>query len=203
MSALEIFDDGDDRRNLAVGGLVYDSILGRASNETSSSLSPPPLRIIGQSYFIRPEAKALGRRASMRGITEPAVLIATADDQVVAIDKRFLDPRRPTKPTAADREEGLIRYSEVIPILPHWVTQHRVVHDIRGLVTAPAELESNIHFLAFGLDLFYARITPSQSFDALDDDFNHVLLSLTLSALVAAVVARAASPTPELHHAWR
>ena len=141
----------------------------------------------------------------MRGITEPAVLIATADDQVVAIDKRFLDPRRPTKPTAADREEGLIRYSEVIPILPSdWVTQHRVVHDIRGLVTAPAELESNIHFLAFGLDLFYARITPSQSFDALDDDFNHVLLSLTLVALVAAVVvARRVADANELHHAWR
>ena len=205
VSALEIFDDGDDRRNLAVGGLVYDSMLGRASNETSSSLSPPPLRIIGQSYFIRPEAKALAATRSMRGITEPAVLIATADDQVVAIDKRFLDPRRPTKPTAADREEGLIRYSEVIPILPsNWVTQHRVVHDIRGLVTAPAELESNIHFLAFGLDLFYARITPSQSFDALDDDFNYVLLSLTLVALVAAVVvARRVADANELHHAWR
>ena len=125
--------------------------------------------------------------------------------QVVAINKRFLDPRRPTKPTAADREEGLIRYSEVIPILPSdWVTQHRVVHDIRGLVTAPAELESNIHFLAFGLDLFYARITPSQSFDALDDDFNHVLLSLTLVALVAGVVvARRVADANELHHAWR
>lgn len=205
VSALEIFDDGDNRRNLAVGGLVYDSILGRASNETSSSLSPPPLRIIGQSYFIRPEAKALAATRSMRGITEPAVLIATADDQVLAIDKRFLDPRRPTRPTAADREEGLIPYAEVIPILPsNWVTQNRVVHDIRGLVTAPAELESNVHFLAFGLDLFYARITPSQSFDALDDDFNHVLLSLTLVALVAGVVvARRVADANEQNHAWR
>jgi hypothetical protein len=205
VSALEIFDDGDDRRNLAVGGLVYDSILGRASNETSSSLSPPPLRIIGQSYFIRPEAKELAATRSMRGITEPAVLIATADDQVLAIDKRFLDPRRPTRPTAADREEGLIPYAEVIPILPsNWVTQNRVVHDIRGLVIAPAELESNVHFLAFGLDLFYARITPSQSFDALDDDFNHVLLTLTLVALVAGVVvARRVADANEQNHSWR
>ena len=205
VSALEIFDDGDDRRNLAVGGLVYDSILGRASNETSSSLSPPPLRIIGQSYFIRPEAKELAATRSMRGITEPAVLIATADDQVLAIDKRFLDPRRPTRPTAADREEGLIPYAEVIPILPsNWVTQNHVVHDIRGLVIAPAELESNVHFLAFGLDLFYARITPSQSFDALDDDFNHVLLTLTLVALVAGVfVARRVADANEQNHSWR
>ena len=71
---------------------------------------------------------ALGNRMQIESPVQRG--IATADDQVVAIDKRFLDPRRPTKPTAADREEGLIRYSEVIPILPsNWVTQHRVVHD--------------------------------------------------------------------------
>jgi len=99
----------------------------------------------------------------------------------------------------------LIPYAEVIPILPsNWVTQNHVVHDIRGLVIAPAELESNVHFLAFGLDLFYARITPSQSFDALDDDFNHVLLTLTLVALVAGVfVARRVADANEQNHSWR
>ena len=205
MSVLEMFDDGEERRNLAVGDLLYDSILGKTRNETSSSLNPPPLRIIGQSYYIRPEAKMLSVTRSKRGVTEPAVLLATANDQVAAIDKRFLDPRRPNKPSAADREEGLIPYTEVIPIFPgSWVTHKRVVHGLRGLVTAPAELESSIHFVAHGLDLFYARITPSQSFDALDDDFNYVLLVFTLVALaVGAFVTKRAADAADANHAWR
>jgi|MDSX01.1.fsa_nt_gb hypothetical protein len=205
MSVLEMFDDGEERRNLAVGDLLYDSILGKTRNETSSSLNPPPLRIIGQSYYVRPEAKMISVTRSKRGVTEPAVLLATANDQVAAIDKRFLDPRRPNKPSAADREEGLIPYTEVIPIFPgSWVTHKRVVHGLRGLVTAPAELESSIHFVAHGLDLFYARITPSQSFDALDDDFNYVLLVFTLVALaVGAFVTKRAADAADANHAWR
>lgn len=60
----------------------------------------------------------------MRGAGPPwQVLMGTSTDQVVALDKRFLDPRRPTKPTVEDREEGLIPYSEVLPIFPaSWVT---------------------------------------------------------------------------------
>ena len=205
MSVLEMFDDGEDRRGLAVGSLVYKSIFGAPQNETASSLSPPALRVIGQSYYIRPEAKFLAVTRSKRGITEPAVLIATANDQVTAIDKRFLDPRRPTKPTPADREEGLVPYSEVIPVFPSsWVTHRHTVVRLRGIITAPAELESNVHFLAHGLDVFCTRVAPSASFDALDDDFSHVLLVATLIALVVAVrVVKRLADDAEDDRAWR
>ncbi|CEG00025.1 ER membrane protein complex subunit 1 [Ostreococcus tauri] len=205
MSVLEMFDDGDDRRRLEVKKLVYDAIVGRERNETSSSHSPPPLRVIGQSYFIRPEAKVLAVTRSARGITEPAILIGTASDQVISLDKRFLDPRRPTKPTAADNEEGLIPYAEVLPIFPQsWITHREVVKRLRGIITAPADLESNVHVFAYGLDMFYARITPSASFDALDDDFNFALLSVTLIALVVgAVVSKRAADAAEENRAWR
>ena len=163
------------------------------------------MRVIGQSYFIRPEAKVLAVTRSARGITEPAILIGTASDQVISLDKRFLDPRRPTKPTAADNEEGLIPYAEVLPIFPQsWITHREVVKRLRGIITAPADLESNIHVFAYGLDMFYARITPSASFDALDDDFNFALLSVTLIALVVgAVVSKRAADAAEENRAWR
>jgi hypothetical protein len=38
--------------------------------------------------------------------------------QIVALDRRFLDPRRPEVPTPADQEEGLIMYREALPFLP-------------------------------------------------------------------------------------
>ena len=205
MSVLEMYDDSEERRGLAVGDLVYKSIFGGAQNETSSSLAPPTLRIIGQSYYIRPEAKMLSVTRSMRGVTEPAVLLATATDQVTSIDKRFLDPRRPNKPTPADREEGLIPYNEVIPVFPaSWATYHYTVRGLRGIITAPATLESSVLFFAYGLDAFYTRLNPSQSFDALDDDFSHALLVFTLIALViGTIVAKRAADDADAARAWR
>lgn len=47
-------------------------------------------------------------------------MIGDAADQLYALDKRFVDPRRPPrtkKPTAEDAEERLIPYSEVLPLL--------------------------------------------------------------------------------------
>jgi hypothetical protein len=39
--------------------------------------------------------------------------------QVYSLDKRFVDPRRPTtKPTPEDQEEGLLAYSPLISLVP-------------------------------------------------------------------------------------
>ena len=43
--------------------------------------------------------------------------------------------------------------------------------------------------LAAGLDLFFVRTTPSQSFDQLASDYNHPLLILLMVALVSATFA--------------
>ena len=55
-----------------------------------------------------------------------------------------------------------------------------------------------------GLDLFFTRVSPSQTFDSLSDEFNYAALVLTLVALATATVvtgrwARAAS----LRTRWR
>ena len=123
MSVLEMFDDAEHRKGAAVGDLMYASLVGDNQTESVSSLAPPPLRIMGQSYYVRPAATMLSTTYSRKGVTAHQVLMGTSTDQVVALDKRFLDPRRPTKPTPEDREEGLIPYSEVLPIFPaSWVT---------------------------------------------------------------------------------
>lgn len=38
--------------------------------------------------------------------------------QVLALDKRFLDPRRTLNPTQAEKEEGIIPLTDTLPIMP-------------------------------------------------------------------------------------
>ena len=75
---------------------------------------------------------------------------------------------------------------------------------IRSITTAPAQLESLSLVVVTGLDLFFTRASPSQTFDSLSDEFNYVALVLTLVALATATVVtgrwtRAAS----LRTRWR
>ena len=43
--------------------------------------------------------------------------------QVLALDKRYLDPRRSVNPTQAEKEEGVIPLTDSLPIIPQvcWV----------------------------------------------------------------------------------
>lgn len=38
--------------------------------------------------------------------------------QVLAVDKRFLDPRRTLNPSQAEKEEGIIPLTDSLPIIP-------------------------------------------------------------------------------------
>jgi hypothetical protein len=38
--------------------------------------------------------------------------------QVLALDKRYLDPRRSVNPTQAEKEEGIIPLTDSLPIIP-------------------------------------------------------------------------------------
>jgi hypothetical protein len=205
MSVLEMFDDAEHRKGAGVGDLMAASLMGRNETETVSSLAPPPLRIMGQSYFIRPSATMLKATYSEKGVTAHQILMGTGTDQIAALDKRWLDPRRPTKPTPHDRDEGLIPYAEVLPIFANsWVTTKHQVRRLRKIATAAASLESTVLCFAHGLDLFYTRLHPSRSYDMLDDEFSYLLLIVTLAALAAgALVTQGLSVVKDLDRKWR
>ncbi len=75
---------------------------------------------------------------------------------------------------------------------------------VRGLRSGPTGLESTSLVFAFGLDLFYTRVTPSGTFDILKDDFDHWFISLVLVALVAAsVISKKLARVRDLKQAWR
>lgn len=85
-----------------------------------------------------------------------------------------------------------------------YVTHNLKVEGLRGIVTAPAKLESTTLVFAYGVDLFFTRIAPSRTYDLLTDDFSYALLLITIVALVAAIfVTWILSERKELQEKWR
>ena len=143
---------------------------------------------------------------------------------ILEISKRILDARRTMEMTPELREEMLIPYMPEIPIATEdLVNYNQTVMQITGIKTAyvyflsfyhickayakffcsASGLESTSLMFAYGLDLFYTRLTPSGTFDVLKDDFDYLLISIVLASLViASLVFRRISRYQTLKQAW-
>ncbi|TYI17027.1 hypothetical protein ES332_A08G296100v1 [Gossypium tomentosum] len=189
MSVIEIYDqsraDNKDVWKLVVGNHNLTSPV--------SSYSRAEVITKSQSYFFTHSLKAI------------ALLIGTIGDQVLALDKRFLDPRRPVNPTQAEREEGIIPLTDSLPIIPQsYITHSLRVEGLQSIITVAAKLESTTLVFAHGLDLFFTHYAPSRTYDSLTEDFSYALLLITIVALVAAIfVTWILSQRKELQDRWR
>ena len=52
------------------------------------------------------------------------VAVVTDRDQLLAVPRRMLDPRRPDVPSARDKEEFLVPYQPVLFLDPKWTISH-------------------------------------------------------------------------------
>lgn len=201
ISVIEIYD-----HSRAENKEVLKLILGK-HNLTSpvSSYSRPEVATKSQSYFFTHSVKAISVTSTAKGITSKHLLIGTVGDQVLALDKRFLDPRRSLNPTQAEKEEGLLPLTDALPIIPQsYVTHALKVEGIRGIETVPAKLESTTLVFAYGVDLFFTRLAPSRTYDSLTEDFSYALLLITIVALVVAIfVTWILSEKKDLQDKWR
>ncbi|KAH8816855.1 hypothetical protein F5884DRAFT_237153 [Xylogone sp. PMI_703] len=170
--------------------------LGSAAN--FSSLEPsdipnagPTLPYIVAQSFIIPEAIThMSVTQTQQGITSRQLICTLASNAIIGIPRNILDPRRPVgrDPTAAEMEEGLIRYHPVIEFDPKMIITHkREVFGIRDVITSPALLESTSLLFAYGIDAFGTRVAPSAAFDILGRTFNKSSLIATVAALGAGV----------------
>ncbi|PSS01195.1 ER membrane protein complex subunit 1 like [Actinidia chinensis var. chinensis] len=201
MSVIEIYD-----QSRADNKDVWRLVLGK-HNLTSplSSFSRPEVITKSQSYFFTHTAKAIAVTSTSKGITSKQLLIGTVGDQVLALDKRFLDPRRTVNPTQAEKEEGLLPLTDSLPIMPQsYVTHALKVEGLRGIVTMPAKLESTTLAFIYGVDLFFTRLAPSKTYDSLTEDFSYALLLITIVALVLAIIVTwVLSERKDLQEKWR
>ncbi|PWA92275.1 hypothetical protein CTI12_AA081280 [Artemisia annua] len=201
MSVIEIYD-----QSRAENKDVLKLIVGKHNLTTPvSSYSRPEVMTKSQSYFFTHSVKAISVTSTAKGITSKHLLIGTVGDQVLALDKRFVDPRRSLNPTQAEKEEGLLPLTDALPIIPQsYVTHAFKVEGLRGIETVPAKLESTTLVFAYGVDLFYTRLAPSRTYDSLTEDFNYALLLLTIVALVVAIfVTWVLSERKDLQDKWR
>ncbi|CAN6839068.1 unnamed protein product [Brassica oleracea] len=201
VTVVEIYD-----QSRAENKNVWKLVLGK-HNLTApiSSYSRPEMFTKSQSYFFAQSVKTIAVTSTAKGITSKQLLIGTIGDQILALDKRFVDPRRTLNPSQAEKEEGIIPLTDSLPIIPQsYITHSLKVEGLRGIVTAPAKLESTTHVFAYGVDLFYTRLAPSKTYDSLTDDFSYALLLITIVALVAAIyITWVISEKKELSEKWR
>jgi hypothetical protein len=147
---------------------------------------------VSQSYVLSAPVSALQVTQTRQGITSRQVLAYLPETHgIVGIPRAILEPRRPVgrDPSAAEVEEGLIKYHPAIEIDPKSVITHeRDVLGVEKIITAPAIVESTSLVFAYGVDVFGTRVAPSFLFDILGKGFNKVSLIGTVLALLAGVV---------------
>lgn len=116
-------------------------------------------------------------------------LVGLPSQQIVSVNKRLLDPRRPTeKPSKEDMEEMLIPYAPIPDEKRLFLSYNLQVAGIQSIITSPSLLESTSLVFAYGLDTFYTRSSPSRQFDVLSEDFSKVQLLLTMVGLGVAIL---------------
>ncbi|KAG5244266.1 ER membrane protein complex [Salix suchowensis] len=201
MTVIEIYD-----QSRADNKDVLKLVLGKHNlSSPISSYSRPEVTTKSQSYYFTHSIKAIAVTSTAKGITSRHLLIGTIGDQVLAMDKRFFDPRRSVNPTQSEKEEGILPLTDSLPIIPQsYVTHSLKVEGLRGIVTVPAKLESNTLVFTYGVDLFFTRLAPSRTYDSLTEDFSYALLLITIVALVVAIfVTWVLSEKKDLSDKWR
>ncbi|KAL5202087.1 hypothetical protein ABZP36_013039 [Zizania latifolia] len=201
MAVIEIYD-----QSRADNKDVLKLILGKHNlSAPITSYIRSEVMVKSQSYFFTHSVKTMTVTQTAKGITSKQLLIGTIGDQVLALDKRFVDPRRSVNPTQQEKEEGIIPLTDSLPIIPmSYVTHSLQVEALRGIVAIPSKLESTTLVFTYGVDLFYTRLAPSRTYDSLTDEFSYALLLITIVALVAAIIFTWIwSEKKELNDKWR
>lgn len=154
---------------------------------TFSSLESAKPIVLSKTFGLGKAVTAVGVTTTRAGISSKQYLFATSNDQIVSIDRRMLDPRRPSgEPKDSEKEEGLFRYEPILPIMPMKTPSHVYeVSSVQTILSASANVESQSLIIAFGgPDIFFTRLSPSKGFDLLPDDFNRGLLTVVVVGLI-------------------
>jgi hypothetical protein len=169
-----------------------------------SSFDLPTPTVLQKSYILPYPARTIAPTKTSIGVTSKEFLFALINDQILEVNKKLIDARRPREKAASGDEEGLRPYNPYIPYVPQAIlTYNHTIFKVRSIQTYPTLLESTTHVWVYGLDLFYRRIAPSKPFDSLEEEFSHTLLLLTITVLIVVTfVAKIYSQKKMLAQAW-
>lgn len=158
--------------------------------------------VVSQSWILSGPVEGLTVTQTRQGITRRQLLGYLPDaHSVIGYPREILDPRRPVgrDPTKEEMEaEALMKYAPQVEQDPRFIVSHlRDVVGVKEIIATPAVVESTSLVLAYGVDVFATRVTPSQKFDVLGKEFSKISLIGTVVALAFGVVAL--KPLVRLH----
>ena len=114
----------------------------RSGDVSAYGLEPPV--VVHRSYVLPVTVRDLAVTRTRYGITSPHLLLSTSQDGLLMLDRRLIDPRRPSgEPSKIEQAEGLMQYAPVLPLRHHWLlTGGRPVARARLTHSAPSAFES-------------------------------------------------------------
>ena len=173
-------------------GLTAFSVPERTPTFSSFDVKEIKPVILAKTYSMVKGITALGVSSTGGGISGKRLLLSTLSGQIIGIDRKILEPRRPLgKLKDSEQKEGLRQYEELVPAVSLMSLSHsNTIEGVRNIISAPTDLESQSLVLAFGgPDIFFARTSPSRGFDLLPESFNCVLLSFVVTILLIVLLA--------------
>ena len=149
--------------------------------------------VVSQSWVISQPFSKLSVTQTRQGIANRQIVAYLPESHsVVSMPRTLLDPRRPVgrDPTPAEAEaEGLPKYVPAIELDPRSIVSHEWdILGVEGFVASPAIVESTTLLVAYGIDVYGTRISPSGLFDILGKGFNKATLLATVVALLSGVM---------------
>lgn len=187
-------------------GLTAFTSPDQASSFSSLDARESQPMVLAATYSLPKPATALGITLTREGISARQVIIASSDDRIFSIERRILEPRRPVgEVKKTEKEEGLIQYSELIPINSFQSLSYDLtIQSVKKILSSPTDLESQSLILAYGgPDLFFTRTSPSKGFDLLPEGFNKVLLSMVVIALIGVLaVTKKMATSKAVNQEW-
>lgn len=215
---INTFWNSRSRRPEIASASMYEGAIGTYDLapwklRTAKSLSPnissytSLLPVVRHRTFILPvTVKAMTVTQTLYSITSPFLLFVTDNDGILMVDRRLLDPRRPTnEPTEHEKAEGLMMYNPYIPLRHNWIINHGLPSNrLQHVLSTPSSFESTTYIVGIGIDTFVSRIAPAKTYDQLDPEFNFILfIILLVGGGILIVRLGQLTKTKETKEAWK
>lgn len=174
--------------------LIKDAFVGaeRITSHTFSSFSEENPISVQETYVFPLVIKGLTLTQTANHITSKALIVITNNNHLYNIESNLYSARRPhtnmpqaaPKLTLDDAEEGeeepskelqlktaeLPPYDALLPLKETKYVSHGLkLNGLDKIISFNTNLESTSQILAFGHDIFCARISPENTFDRLTD----------------------------------
>lgn len=176
------------------------------SGNQDSDTQPLNAYVLQQSYIFNYPITSMQFTHTQRGITARDAVVGLSNGMIYTIPKSILDPKRPliTAVTDKDKADGLYPYiGEIILDSKRVITTTHKIHNLHTILTVPSNLESTSIVIGIGSDIFQMRVTPSQTFDLLNPDFNYLFLLATVASICIGIqITKSMATSKELRNAW-